>query len=232
MTSPGSSGDSLGEHGDQRGDADDQVAGAALLHLFAVDRAAELEVVGVGELVQGDQPRADRAEPGERLAEAELRRRRRPAAAIRSEMSCPTASPATCASAVGRGPGRARRPMTATSSTSQSVWPPGGSAISPYGPVMQLGNLVNTGGVLVGHPEARTRPRGRGSSARSRTPAAVPGPASRGVRPSMERPGPADAVAAQPVNSAHRSYTACGSVPNRRRCSSRRRGRSRGPPRR
>ena len=40
--------------------------------------------------------------------------------------------------------------MTATSSTSQSTWPSGGSSMSPYGPVMQLGNLVNTGGSPVG----------------------------------------------------------------------------------
>jgi len=30
------------------------------------------------------------------------------------------------------------------------VWPPGGSVIFPYGPVMQEGNLVNTGGLVSG----------------------------------------------------------------------------------
>ena len=63
---------------------------------------------------------------------------------IRSEMSCPTVSPATWLQASAAATWYARAPMTATSSTSQSVCPPGGSSISPCGPVMQLGNLVNT----------------------------------------------------------------------------------------
>ncbi|GAB3845831.1 hypothetical protein GCM10027610_062870 [Dactylosporangium cerinum] len=45
------------------------------MHLLAVDRAAEFEIVPVAELVRGDQPRAGRPEAGQRLAETELRRR-------------------------------------------------------------------------------------------------------------------------------------------------------------
>src|SRR5262249_59185573 len=62
----------------------------------------------------------------------------------RSEMSCPTHSPATWLHPWASDTCRASVPITATSSTSQSVWPPGGSTTSPYGHVMQLGNLVNT----------------------------------------------------------------------------------------
>ncbi len=62
----------MGEGGDERGDGEDQVAGAAFLHLFAVDGAAEFEVVGVGELVRGDQPRSLRGEPGVGFSETEL----------------------------------------------------------------------------------------------------------------------------------------------------------------
>ena len=51
------------------------MAGAGLLHLLPVDRAAELQVVGVLELVGGDQPRPRRPEPGKRLAQRELRHR-------------------------------------------------------------------------------------------------------------------------------------------------------------
>ena len=63
---------------------------------------------------------------------------------IRSEMSCPMVSPATCFQASASATLRARAPMTTTSSTSQSVRPCGGSTMSPNGPVMQLGNFVNT----------------------------------------------------------------------------------------
>ncbi|GAA0675464.1 hypothetical protein GCM10009548_51690 [Streptomyces malaysiensis subsp. malaysiensis] len=39
---------------------------------------------------------------------------------------------------------RAVRPITATSSTSQSVWPSAGRTTSVTGPVRQLGHLVNS----------------------------------------------------------------------------------------
>ena len=61
---------------DQGVGAEDEVRGSALLDFLAVHGAPELEVVGVVELVWGDNPRPGRAEAGERLAEAELRRRR------------------------------------------------------------------------------------------------------------------------------------------------------------
>lgn len=48
----------------------------------------------------------------------------------------------------------ARAPMTATSSTSQSVWPPGGRATSVTGPLMLVTYLVNTGG----RPSGATKP--------------------------------------------------------------------------
>ena len=107
-----------------------QVAGAAALHLLAVDGAPEREVVRVVALVRRDQPRADRAEAGERLAQAELRRRAGDLQ-TRSEMSWPTVTPGDVR------PGRRPpddlvrpRPMTTTSSTSQSMLPPGGSTTS------------------------------------------------------------------------------------------------------
>jgi len=73
MTSPGSSG-SVADSLATSGDGEDQVAGPGVLHLLAVDRAAEFEVVGVGELIQRDQAGPDRPETGQRLAQAELRR--------------------------------------------------------------------------------------------------------------------------------------------------------------
>jgi len=42
-----------GQAGDERGHREDQVAGTALLDLLAVDRAAQLKIVGVLELVRG-----------------------------------------------------------------------------------------------------------------------------------------------------------------------------------
>ena len=68
----------------------------------------------------------------------------------RSEMSCPTVRPATCAHPSASATLRAGLPTTATSSTSQSVWPPGGSVTSVTGPVRLETNLVNTGGALSG----------------------------------------------------------------------------------
>jgi hypothetical protein len=51
-----------------------QVAGTALLHLLAVDRTAQLQVVAIVELVRGDQPRTRGTEAGQRLGKAELGR--------------------------------------------------------------------------------------------------------------------------------------------------------------
>lgn len=58
---------------DQGGHGEDQVAGAALLDLFTIDGATEFEIVGIVELVRGDQPGTDRGEAGKGLAQAELR---------------------------------------------------------------------------------------------------------------------------------------------------------------
>lgn len=61
-------------------------------------------------------------------------------------MSCPTVRPATYSQASDSETPSARRPMTATNSTSQSVWPFAGSFTSVTGPLMLVTNLVNTGG--------------------------------------------------------------------------------------
>ena len=61
-----------GQLGDEAGDAEDEVAGAGVLHRLAVDGAAEREVVGVGELVGRDDPGAHRAVAAAGLAEREL----------------------------------------------------------------------------------------------------------------------------------------------------------------
>src|ERR1700739_1578677 len=54
-------------------DAEDQISGAALLHLDAVDRTAEFEVIRVAEFVWRDEPRPDRATARVRLAGARRR---------------------------------------------------------------------------------------------------------------------------------------------------------------
>ena len=64
-----------GELGDQPRDREDEIARAPVLHHLAVDRAAESEVVRVGELVGGHQPRPHRSVTAVRLAERELTRR-------------------------------------------------------------------------------------------------------------------------------------------------------------
>jgi hypothetical protein len=48
------------------------VPGAAALHLLTIDGAGQLQIVGVVELVRGDQPGAHRSEARTGLAEAEL----------------------------------------------------------------------------------------------------------------------------------------------------------------
>ena len=58
ITSPGSSGSTADSFSMSCGHRDEQQAGPGLLHLLAVDRAAQLQVVRVVELVDGDQPRA------------------------------------------------------------------------------------------------------------------------------------------------------------------------------
>jgi hypothetical protein len=55
--------------------AEDEILGAALLHLLAVDQAAELQVIPAGQLIRGDQPGPDRRETWVGLAQAELGRR-------------------------------------------------------------------------------------------------------------------------------------------------------------
>ena len=120
-----------------------------MLHGFPVDRALQLDVVRVGELVQGDQPRPQRGEPGVGLPKAELRGD--PASWVtRSERSCPAVSPATWDHASAAGTLSARRPITATSSTSQSTFPPSGMTTVVTGPDNAVRNLVNVGGNVSG----------------------------------------------------------------------------------
>ena len=69
----GQQGQDGGELGDEPGDAEDEVAGAGVLQLLAVDRAAEGEVVGVVQLVGGDDPGPDGAVAAAGLADGELR---------------------------------------------------------------------------------------------------------------------------------------------------------------
>src|SRR5437763_6858412 len=54
-----------GERRDHGGHGEDEVAGAALLHLLAVDRAGELQVVPIVKVVRADEPRPHRPEPGQ-----------------------------------------------------------------------------------------------------------------------------------------------------------------------
>src|SRR5216683_7510403 len=68
----GQQGQHRGQPGDELGHAEDQLRGAALLDLLAIDAAAELKVVRVRELVGCHEPRAGGAEAGEGLAEREL----------------------------------------------------------------------------------------------------------------------------------------------------------------
>ena len=71
----------------------------------------------------------------------------RPASCItRSERSWPSVTPASADHASDSGMSRPPRPTTATTSISQSVWPPGGSVTVETGPVRQDANLVNTSG--------------------------------------------------------------------------------------
>src|SRR2546423_7789919 len=58
--------------GDEDGNGEDEFAGLRLLHLLAVEQAPDLDVVGVGELVGGDEGWADGGEPGERLGQVVL----------------------------------------------------------------------------------------------------------------------------------------------------------------
>ncbi len=98
------------------------------------------EVVAVGELVGRDEPRAGRPEAGERLAEPELRRL--PCSCMtRSERSWPIVRPATASHARSRGMRKPPRPITATTSTSQSTLPSGSTTVGA-GPTMQVGNFV------------------------------------------------------------------------------------------
>jgi hypothetical protein len=64
---------------------------------------------------------------------------------VRSERSWPTVRPATCAQAFSAATCSATRPITATSSTSQSTVELGSSIVAD-GPVRQVGNFVKTAG--------------------------------------------------------------------------------------
>src|SRR5690606_15169372 len=74
---------------------------------------------------------------------------------LRSDRSWPAVSPATWSQASASATCRAVLPITATSSTSQSVWPPSGRAMSPYGPVMQVA-VANTPDYCVQEVAAHT----------------------------------------------------------------------------
>jgi NADPH:quinone reductase len=68
----GQQGQDGGQPSDEGGHRKDQLGRAAFLDLLAVDGAGQLEVVGVGELIRRDQPRAHGGEAWEGLGEAEL----------------------------------------------------------------------------------------------------------------------------------------------------------------
>jgi hypothetical protein len=72
MTSPRSSGVTAESRAISSPTPKDHVAGPVLLHLFAVEQAAQFEVVGVVQFVRGHERRADAAEAGVGLGEAEV----------------------------------------------------------------------------------------------------------------------------------------------------------------
>ena len=130
--------------GDEPGDGEHEAARAVVLHRLAVDRAAEPEVVGVGQLVGGDQPRPGGSVGRGTTCRARTGRRRRTARADPRRPGRRRARP--------RGPRpsasatrSARRPITTTSSTSQSTISPD-SSIGSNGPPSEAGYLVNTAG--------------------------------------------------------------------------------------
>ena len=106
--------------GDQRGTEKTM----SRVRLFCItspfDRAAEREVVGFGELVGRHEPRARSGRTRKGLAERELRRRPATARCARRRPARPSAR-RRGASRVRSATRRAARPMTTTSSTSQST---------------------------------------------------------------------------------------------------------------
>ena len=60
------------EEGDQGGDVEDHVRGRPVLNRLAIQTRGELEGVGIGDLVRGDQDGTERAEGVEELAAAPL----------------------------------------------------------------------------------------------------------------------------------------------------------------
>ena len=71
----GQQGGDPGKPLDQGGHRENGVTRAAVLDGFSVDRAHQLDVVGICEFVDRDHPGPDRGEPREGLTEAELRGR-------------------------------------------------------------------------------------------------------------------------------------------------------------
>src|SRR5215218_7310421 len=64
----------VGERGDELADGEHELSGSGLLHLLAVQAAADRQVIGVGEFFRGDQARPERSEAGVGLAEVVLLR--------------------------------------------------------------------------------------------------------------------------------------------------------------
>ena len=118
----------------------------------------QFEVVGVGELVGRDEPRPDGCEARERTCRARTAGPGPTAARSRSEMSWPTVRPATYDPGVRcRQPRSARRPITATSSTSQSTLPRSGATTGGDRPGQRRRELGERGRERVGDGEVRLR---------------------------------------------------------------------------
>ncbi len=123
--------------------AEDEVAGARVLHRLAVDGAAQRQVVGIGELVGRHHPGPDGSEAPVRLAQRELTA----GGALQRALGDVLADrdPGDVGPPVGLGHPVGAAPMTTTSSTSQSVVG-AGISMSPNGPLIDAGNLVNVAG--------------------------------------------------------------------------------------
>jgi hypothetical protein len=154
MMSPGSRVTVAERPSIRAGTEKDQFAGAALLDFFTVEAAPKFQIVRVRELIRRDQPRPDRPEAGEGLSQPELRGR---AAELGDTLGnvLTNRKPSNVIPSLGRGTSFASLPITATSSTSQSVFHAFGNTTIVSGPVMQVWNFVNTGGRLLGLGETR-----------------------------------------------------------------------------
>ena len=137
---------------DQLGHGEDQVLRRGILDQLAVDPAAQLHVVPIRDLVEGDQRRSERPETGRGLAKAELRR-------LVRELEPPIRDVLTDAEAGHVLPG-VRRPHPARLAADHHdlldlpVDPIGSERnLGVFGPARQLGNFVKTIGCAgIGRP--------------------------------------------------------------------------------